>query len=193
MNAPRLLYVFDMDNTILESSAKIKYTDIDGHLCELTTMEYNKLSEYIKSHPDEFNNLNFDDFKPENDDLNNAVGLPLYKVMCALYKAGQNIAILTSREEHNYIFNFFAKECEINLPKSHIICINQYKNLLYPNTISDAELKKQAILNLSKPNGYNFFVIYDDNEENVMQILSINDEYPDLHVFATSNFLAYSV
>lgn len=187
MPIERLLYVFDMDDTLIKSEACITYEDaVTGKNVRLSTAEYNKISHIIKEHPELYKKLSFKEF---NDYclLKNAISLPMYKVMKALYQAGQPVAILTSREDSVMVSEFFQKVCEIKIPESHIICINENKKYRN-NKISDAELKKEAIIKLHKIEGYTTFIIYDDCDEFNTAMMTATAEC-GIHVIATSNFL----
>jgi FMN phosphatase YigB (HAD superfamily) len=158
------IFVFDLDDTLIISDAKIKVLDVETGkvIKELTPAQYNY---YVQKGN---TMLNFDDFK----DFGILKKAKLTKYMLLLkqeYKKGTHICILTAREKSDMIRNFFLYH-GIDINPQLVIAIGDPKWNLYGATV--AEKKKDALERLVNL-GYNDFTFFDDNEDNLKIAKSI--------------------
>jgi len=152
------LFIFDLDDTLIVSDAKIKVLDkITGNVIkELTPSEYN----YFVAKKNQM--LNFDDFNKYGI-LKKAILTKYMKLLRKEYDKGTHICILTARENSAMIRKFFLYH-NIDLNPKLIIAVGDPKwELKGKNT---AEKKKEAIERLVK-HGYSDITFFDDNKENL--------------------------
>lgn len=160
------IMIFDLDDTLIISDAKIKVFDKDtGKLVkELTPEEYN----YFVKKKNQL--LNFDDF--------NKYGIlkkaKLTKYMDLLkkeYSKDTHICILTARGDSSMIRKFFLYH-GIDINPELVIATGDPKWKL---TGDIAERKKEAITKLIKY-GYKDLTFFDDNTENLKHAKSLGKE-----------------
>jgi FMN phosphatase YigB (HAD superfamily) len=152
------LAVFDLDDTLIISSAKIQVLNKRGKVIKsLTPAEFNFFKLDPKKH-----SLSFDDF--ENSEIlreANFITHVLEKLK-DYYGRGIHVCILTARSSSSMIRNFFL-ENGIDIHPDLVIAVN---DPMYKLTGSIAEKKSQALRWLID-HGYHDFIFFDDNQENL--------------------------
>lgn len=166
------LLIFDLDDTLIISDAKIKILDNESKkvIKELTPDEYNY---YVQK---DTHMLNFDDFM----DFGILKKAKLTKYMSLLkkeYKKGTCIAILTARENSDLISNFF-KYHKINLLPQLVIATGDPKWELQGNV---DDRKQSAIRRLIK-HGYKNITFFDDNKDNIIAANKLSKDYTDVSI-----------
>ncbi|MCK9574571.1 MAG: hypothetical protein WC979_01555 [Candidatus Pacearchaeota archaeon] len=166
------LMIFDLDDTLVISKAKIKVMDAaTGSLVkELTPAEYNT---YVEK---EGRILNFDDFQ----DYGILRKSKLTKYMLLLkheYQKGTHICILTARQKSDMIREFFLYH-KIDILPQLVIAIGDPKWNLQGST---AERKQEAIIRLIKQ-GYKDLTFFDDNAENLQMAKSLEESIPNVSI-----------
>ena len=158
------IILFDLDDTIINTSAKILVIQ-DGVTCKsISNAEFNN---YILNKDEKFC---FDEFNHTNV-LNKETFTSYWKTLIREYNKGTHIGILTARCDCSMIKNFF-KNNGIDIKDELIIAINDSKLGL---TGSIQDRKAEAISILSNA-GYNTFIMFDDNEQNLNAAKQLEDK-----------------
>ena len=157
------IILFDIDDTIIKSNAKIYVLNEQNQIIKkLTPAEYNT---YVRNDGEHFG---YDEFDNEQI-LNEAEFTKFWDKMMDVYNKGYNVGIVTAREDKEMLIRFFLQ---------HGIDINRYlifaiggKDCKFKGRIQDR--KRQVIEHLSA-RGYKNFEFYDDNEENLNEVAQMS-------------------
>lgn len=152
------LVIFDLDDTIIKTDAKIKIID------RKTGVIIRELS------PDEFNLFrtkpthvfDFDDFNCPEILRQGKFIFCVFDRLKGYYNSGVPVAILTARSSSAMVREFFL-ENGIDIHPDLVIAVN---DPMYDYTGSVAEMKKQAIKEFID-DGYTDLIFFDDNEDNL--------------------------
>lgn len=155
---PARLVIFDLDDTLIISDAKIKVLDPKTQkiIAELTPAEFN----FFK--PSKKAVLSFEDFESADVLRKSEFIQHVYEKLKNYYKSGVHVSIVTARSSSSLIRNFFL-ENGIDIHPDLVIAVNDSK-FGYSGNI--AQRKKQAIVSLIEQ-GYKDFIFFDDNEDNL--------------------------
>jgi len=161
------LAVFDLDDTIIVSDAKIKVLDrrTGKELKSLTPAEFN----YFK--PNNKVQLSFHEFEDYEILKKSSIITEIMDKLLAFYNSGVHVSIVTARSNNQMIRRFFL-ENGIDIHPDLVIAVNDPK---FGFKGSIAEKKKEA-LHMLVENGYNDFIFFDDNDENLMLAKEIEKE-----------------
>jgi hypothetical protein len=158
--------IFDVDDTLVITDSKIRVTDSKtGEQITLSPAEFNE----FEKHP--HHEMDFSDFR--NLDILKA-GKIIDKVFNVLKKAmnrGRRVGIITARDDKDLIFQFLLHHGVIVNPK-YIFAVSDPNNGF---TGSIADRKKQAFMELITI-GFNDFIFYDDDKENINIANSLGKE-----------------
>jgi len=171
----RKIAVFDLDDTIVVSKAKIKVHDqkTDKYF-ELTPEEYN---EYEKqpSHT-----LDFSEFKDL--EIMKAGKLIHYylKILRTAYKSKVAVGIVTARDDKEMIFRWLEEHLKVRIDKSLIFAVN---DPVHGFKGSVADRKTQAFKEIIEM-GYKDIQFYDDDKANIRLVKGLEKEYPDVEIMA---------
>lgn len=172
-NASATLAVFDLDMTLVITSAKINAVDSkNGKLIKsLTPEEFNNYSE------DSTHVLDFTDFANPEILRKGKLIHKIFRQLRKFYKLGIPVAILTARSNSDMIRKFFLQQ-GLDIHKELVIAVNdrQYK---YTGRIEDK--KQQALLELIDK-GFKFLIFYDDHEDNLKKAKEIEKIRPEVKV-----------
>lgn len=157
------IIVFDIDDTLITSDAKVYVMKNGKVIKELTSAEYNT---YHLKRGESFNFSEFDD----PNILDNAHFTKYWDTLKREYKKGTNIGIITARSDINMFYDFFLKH-GINLDKKLMFGISGDSRF----DGSVAKRKKQAI-ELLFSEGYRTFIFFDDNEDNLRLAKELENE-----------------
>lgn len=165
MDKKEKIILFDIDDTLIKSKAKIAVlNDRDEVIKKLTPAQYNKYKRKDGEH------FAFDDFDNE-EILNKAKLTKLWKTLQEVYNLGYKVGIVTAREDKEMLLRFFL---------SHGLNIDRY--LMFPIGGRDCKFqgriqdrKRQVIEHLSA-RGYKNFIFYDDNEDNLKEVAKMKDK-----------------
>ena len=158
MKKNKRIVIFDLDDTLITSEAKIKVFDSENNelVSSLTPSQFN----YHSKHKDHY--FCFGDFECEKI-LGRAKLFPdTYRSFKRYYNKGVPLSIITARSNKKMILEFFSSK-NIQLKPSLVYTIHSPKSKF---TGSISERKKQAIQDLILK-GYNDIVFYEDNMENL--------------------------
>ena len=162
------IMVFDLDDTLVITQAKIRVCDkLTGKCFELTPEEFN---EYEKN-PNHV--LDFSDFKSL--EVMKAGKLIMYylKILAEAYKSGIAIGIVTARDDRDMIYKWMREHVGFRIDKDLIYAVNDPVHH-FKGSIS--ERKKEAFVELAKQ-GFHNFQFFDDDQNNLDLVKTLENEY----------------
>lgn len=178
------IIVFDLDDTLVITDAKIKVCNRKtGECYSLTPEEFN---EYEK-HPD--HDLDFNDFKSL--EVMKAGRLIDYylKIFKDAYRMKIAVGIVTARDDREMIYRWLREHVGYRIDKDLIFAVNDPVHK-YKGAISDR--KKAAFRELVEM-GYSDFQFYDDDQANLTLVKSLEQEYPEIHISTIRAQKAFSI
>ena len=161
------LAVFDLDDTLIISSAKIQVLDTKtGKVIKsLTPAEFN----FFK--PTSKHALSFSDFE-DFEILKQASFIThVLEQLQKFYNSGIHVAIVTARSDSKMIRDFFLHN-GIDIHPDLVIAVNDPKEKLSGNI---AERKKEALHRLVE-DGYKDLIFFDDNDDNLRLAKEVEKE-----------------
>ena len=167
------ILVFDLDDTLVISSAKIKVCNKKtGECYSLTPEEFNT---YEKGEHEE---LNFDEFKSL--EIMKAGKLIEYylKIFKEAYKSKLAVGIVTARDDRKMIYKWLREHVGFRIDNDLIFAVNDPVHK-FKGSISDR--KKEAFKALIEM-GYNDLQFYDDDDANLRLVKSLEDEYEGINI-----------
>jgi hypothetical protein len=165
--------IFDLDDTIVITDAKIKVCNIvTGDCHELTPEEFN---EYEK-HPD--HQLDFDDFKSL--EIMKAGQLIHYylKILADAYKVKRAVGIVTARDDREMIYKWMKEHVGFHITRDLIYAVN---DPIHGFTGSVAQKKQQAFREIIEM-GYKKIQFFDDDQSNLNLVNDLRSEYPNIEL-----------
>jgi hypothetical protein len=165
--------IFDLDDTIVITDAKIKVCNIvTGDCHELTPEEFN---EYEK-HPD--HQLDFDDFKSL--EIMKAGQLIHYylKILADAYKVKRAVGIVTARDDREMIYKWMKEHVGFHITRDLIYAVN---DPIHGFTGSVAQKKQQAFREIIEM-GYKKIQFFDDDQANLNLVNDLRSEYPNIEL-----------
>ena len=165
--------IFDLDDTIVITDAKIKVCNIvTGDCHELTPEEFN---EYEK-HPD--HQLDFDDFKSL--EIMKAGQLIHYylKILADAYKVKRAVGIVTARDDREMIYKWMKEHVGFHITRDLIYAVN---DPIHGFTGSVAQKKQQAFREIIEM-GYKKIQFFDDDQANLNLVDDLRSEYPNIEL-----------
>lgn len=167
------ILVFDLDDTLVISSAKIKVCNKKtGECYSLTPEEFNT---YEKGEHEE---LNFDEFKSlEIMKAGKLIGYYL-KIFKEAYRSGIAVGIVTARDDKNMIWTWLREHVGYRIDKDLIFAVNDPIHK-YKGNISDR--KKAAFKDLIEM-GYSDMQFYDDDDANLKLVKSLENEFDGINI-----------
>ena len=163
------LKIFDIDETLFETTAKIRVVKDGEVLRALTNQEFNDYE--LKSGED----FDFSEFK--NAEKFNAESKPITKVFKLakdLIEKGEAVTIITARA------NFDNKEVFLDTFRKYGLDIDKvyiYRVGNTPNTISPAKKKATLVKQLLQKHKYNKVSLFDDSVSNLKEFLNLKQDY----------------
>lgn len=167
------ILVFDLDDTLVITDAKIKVCDKKTGECYVLTPE--EFNEYEK-HPD--HELDFDDFKSL--EIMKAGKLIEYylKIFKEAYKMKLAVGIVTARDDQEMIYRWLKDHVGYHIDKDLIFAVNDPVHK-FKGSISDR--KKAAFTELINM-GYNDFQFFDDDDTNLTLVKSLEKEHENIKI-----------
>lgn len=162
----RTIFIFDLDDTLVKTGAKIKVYSDEGNLVHsLTPEEFNS---YVNHNG---HTLDFDDFNDLQILLGGVLMMKNVKILKDCAKI-HDVGMITARSHRMSVLEFIREK---NLPiKENLIYVVNDPRAPFNGTV--AERKKQAFEMLIKM-GYDNFIYYDDNTDNLEAAKSLEQEY----------------
>ena len=149
------IILFDLDDTIIHTTAKIELIKDGRCIKKLTNSEFN---DYVLKPGESFDFSEFDD--PEI--LASEAFTPYWNTLKREYNKGTHIGILTARGNSEMIKRFFINH-GIRIKDELVIAINDPKLGLR----GSIQQKKSEAISILANAGYNLFIFFDDNEPNL--------------------------
>ena len=167
------ILVFDLDDTLVISAAKIKVCNKKtGECYSLTPEEFNT---YEKGEHEE---LNFDEFKSL--EIMKAGKLIDYylKIFKEAYRSKIAVGIVTARDDRKMIYKWLREHVGFRIDNDLIFAVNDPVHK-FKGSISDR--KKEAFKALIEM-GYNDMQFYDDDDANLRLVKSLESEYEGINI-----------
>lgn len=165
--------VFDLDDTLVITDAKIKVCNIvTGDCHELTPEEFNE----YEANPND--KLDFDDFKSL--EIMKAGDLIHYylKILAEAYKMKRAVGIVTARDDREMIYKWLKEHVGFHIAKDLIYAINDPVHGLKG---SIAEKKQQAFREYIDM-GYKKIQFFDDDDANLRLVKELQSDYPNVEI-----------
>lgn len=159
------ILLFDVDDTLIHTTAKISIIKNHKVVKRISNSEYN---EYILKPGESFG---YEEFNNPII-LSNEKFTPYWDTLKREYKKGTHIGILTARENMDMIYTFF-KNNDIVIKKDLVFAVGDPKLNLKG---SIAERKSKVISDLVNY-GYRTFVFFDDNETNLKSAKELEHKF----------------
>jgi hypothetical protein len=176
--------VFDLDDTIVVSKAKIKVFDPNtGESFELTPEEFN---EYEKAPGHQLDFSQFRDLE-----IMKAGKLIDYylKILKDAYRSKVAVGIVTARDDREMIFRWLREHLGLRIDKDLVFAVNDPVHG-YRGNIADK--KKQAFEEIIGM-GYRDIQFYDDDKANINLVKSLELEHPGVEIMAVRANKRYSI
>lgn len=167
------ILVFDLDDTLVITDAKIKVCDKKTGKCfALTPEEFNA---YEKQPHHE---LDFDDFK-SLEIMKAGKMIDYYlKIFKDAYKMKLAVGIVTARDDQNMIYRWLREHVGFRIDKDLIYAVNDPVHK-FKGSVSDR--KKSAFKELIEM-GYTDLQFYDDDDANLKLVKSLETEYDGINI-----------
>lgn len=169
------IFIFDIDDTLVISNAKIIVTDMDtGESFSLTPEDFNS---YQRNHR---HVLNFDEFKSLEILKAGKLIEKYLKVLEDNYKKDNAIGVITARDDREMIYTWLKEHVGFHVDKKLIFAVNDPVHG-FEGKIADR--KKQAFEEFINM-GYISLTFFDDDRENIKIIRKVAKEHPELKIKA---------
>jgi len=178
------IIVFDLDDTLVITDAKIKVCNKKSGECfSLTPEEFN---EYEK-HPD--HELDFDDFK-SLEIMKAGKMIDYYlKIFKEAYKSKLAVGIVTARDDREMIYTWLREHVGFRIDKDLIYAVNDPVHR-FKGAISD---RKKAAFKELIDMGYTDFQFYDDDTANLKLVKSLESEYDGINISTIKAIKQFSI
>jgi len=178
------IIVFDLDDTLVITDAKIKVCNKKSGECfALTPEEFN---EYEK-HAD--HELDFDDFK-SLEIMKAGKMIDYYlKIFKEAYKQKLAVGIVTARDDREMIYTWLREHVGFKIDKDLIFAVNDPVHK-YKGAISD---RKKAAFKELIDMGYTDFQFYDDDTANLELVKSLESEYEGINISTIKAIKQFSI
>lgn len=149
------LLIFDVDDTLINTTAMIWVMNKNGLVKKITNSEYNT---YKRKPGEWFDYREFDDPRI----LQKETFTKYWKTLKREYHKGTHISLITARSIGMEIRDFFIKN-GIDIKPELVFAVGD-EDYQFKGTIQE---KKAKTIKLLSKLGYDTFVFFDDNEENL--------------------------
>ena len=167
------IFIFDLDDTLVITDAKIQVCDKGGKTCfSLTPEEFNSYQHDPK------HILNFDDFKSLEIMKAGRLITKYLNILEREYKKGNAIGVITARDDQEMIYTWLKEHVGFHVKKDFIWAINDPKL----NLVGTIAQKKEEAFKWFIEQGYIDLTFFDDDRANVKIIKGIQKDYKDLKI-----------
>ena len=178
------IIVFDLDDTLVITDAKIKVCDKKGNKCfELTPEEFNE----YEATPD--HEVDFSDFTSLEIMITGRMIEYYLKIFKEAYRNKLAVGIVTARDDKKMIYKWLREHVGFKIDKDLIFAVNDPVHKFKGN-ISDR--KKAAFIELMEL-GYTDFQFYDDDTANLKLVKSLEDEYEGISISTIKAIKSFSI
>ena len=161
------ILIFDLDDTLVITDAKIRVCNQKTGEChELTPEEFNAY-EKKRGHV-----LDFDDFKSLEVMKAGKMIKKYLDILAKNYKAGNAIGIITARDDEKMIYDWMKDHVGFHIHPELIWCVNDPKRKLK----GDIASKKQQAMQWFIEQGYTDISFFDDDTRNIQLINQLAKE-----------------
>jgi hypothetical protein len=161
------ILIFDIDDTILITSAKIKVTDPKSNKTyELTPEEFNS---YEKN---QRHIINFDQFKSIEIMKAGKIIDKYFNILTKNYNNGIAIGVITARDNREMIYEFFRFHLGFHIDKKFIWAVNDPVHGL----VGNVQERKQGAMRWFIDEGYTDITFFDDDKNNIKLIKQLESE-----------------
>ena len=161
------IILFDVDDTLINTTAGIWIKKNNKYIKRLTNKEYN---DYILNPGEE---LDFKEFE-DRELLSKETLTKYWDTLKREYYKGSHIGIITARGSIDMIYNFLLKN-GVKIKKELIFATDDSK-LGLSGTVQQ---RKAEVISILYNYGYRNFIFFDDNEGNLKSVKNIGDK---LHI-----------
>jgi FMN phosphatase YigB (HAD superfamily) len=163
------ILVFDLDDTLIHSKANV-VVKRGSKTMVLTPSDFNSYK-FVEGDIVDYSQFRSDEI------LDSADLTKYWNTLEREYRKGTHICILTARGDQDMVWRFFKRK-GIEIKNELVIAVEDPK---YGLTGTVAQRKQEAIENLVDL-GYRNFVFFDDSQENLDHVKSLEKEFSGLGV-----------
>lgn len=168
------IVVFDLDDTLVITDAKIKVCDnTNGECFSLSPEEFNEYE------ADPNHDIDFDDFKSLEIMKAGKLIEHYFNIFKSNYKRGIAVGIVTARDDREMIYTWLREHVGFRIDKDLIFAIS---DPVHKFKGSIADRKKQAFETYIQM-GYNNFKFYDDDAANLKLVKSLEKEHLHIQIY----------
>ena len=177
------LHVFDVDDTLFHTTAKVKVMRGKKEVGSLSNSEYNTHELPQGHHYDYSEFRDADKFDKESKPMSRMLG-KMKAIHNNAKKSGSKVIIATARADFDNKDKFLGafRKHGVDIDDIHVHRAGNDKG---EGTV--AEKKARIISNQIKNGSYKRATLYDDSKENLKHFLALKNDHPDVH------FKAYHV
>lgn len=166
----KILVVFDIDDTLVHTSTKVRVMKDGKKIRELNSHEF---TNYKLKDGEEFD---FENFRNAKEFFDNAKPIiPMMKQLKRDINRGNKVVMVTARADFDdkELFLDTFRKYGIDMKKVHVYRAGNMKG----GTIE--ENKKKIILSLMNKDTYDKVIMYDDSKANLNSFVSLKKDYPN--------------
>lgn len=159
------LLVFDVDDTLIHTTANIWVMKDGKHIKTISNSEFN---DYVLKPGESYDFREFDDANI----LSKETFTPYWETLKREYQRGTHISILTARGKSDMIRRFFLKN-GIDIKPALVFAIGDPKLGL----VGSVQTRKAEVIKHLAKLGYDTMVFFDDNEGNLQAAKSLEKPF----------------
>lgn len=160
------IILFDVDDTLINTTAGIRIKKNNKYIKRLTNKEYN---DYVLKPGEELDFAEFED----SELLSKESFTKYWKTLKKEYHKGTHIGIITARGSIEMIYNFLLDN-GIDIKKELIFATDDPKLGLS----GSVQQRKAEVISILYNYGYKNFIFFDDNDGNLKAVKSIENILP---------------
>ncbi len=173
----RGLHVFDVDDTLFHTTAKVKVKKGDKHVASLSNAEYNTHT-LPPGHSYDFSEFRSAEKFDTESKPNQRMLLKMRRLHDKAKKSGGKVIINTARadfDDKDRFLDAFRKQ-NVDIDNIHV---HRAGNMKGEGTVAQ---KKTEIIRQQLKNGdYTHVSLHDDSEDNLKHFLALKDEFPHIN------------
>ena len=173
------ILVFDLDDTIVVTPAKIQFKNkMTGETFSITPEEFNT----FQKKPDQI--LSFEEFKSLEIMKAGKLINYYFKILKKAYKMRIAIGIVTARDDKKMIYKWLKDHLKTPVDSDLIFAVN---DPIHGFKGDIAEKKKEAFREIINQ-GFNDLQFYDDDDNNLRLVKELEDEYDGIFISTIKAF-----
>lgn len=167
------IVLFDLDATLISSTAKIKVTDDSGTSFEISPEEFTHFSATANQ------KLDLSQFRDPSILRNAKIKWPILNILKRAMLSGVAVGIVSAREDKEMIFTYLNDYLGLKswgkLDPTLVYCVNGTSHF----SGNTPHRKMLAIEEIIK-RGFNDITMYDDDPKNLKEIFTLQTKYPHI-------------